>query len=188
MSWLHDFYDMVGDVKVVAMSDVVRSTPEYNFRFILRWYSREFHTPLHLVSTLPLEDIVRAYYEVKYEDMPEHEREHEIGLLLETPEELRERQLQEDREEAEALEFAKEAQAQEAEATTPAEKLAAATNRFQQISSALKPPEKLPGPDVALPEPMQKLPPDIKMTFIEDDGFNDLMEGDFASRTQDDEE
>ena len=191
MSGIRDFIVLSGDIRILAMDAVVREPPEYFLRFIFRWYSRTFHTPLHHVERLPLEDVLQAYYEVKYEDMPEHEIEHEIKMLLETEEELRERRRLEDQEEAESLKFAREAAAQEASKVPESvvDRLAAATDKFQQAIKNLQPPETLPGPDTKLPDPKPtKLPPDIKMTFIEEDGFDDLLDKDFASRTQDDEE
>ena len=46
-----------------ALSD--KPSTEFSFRKLFRWYSKEFTTPLHIVETLPLFDILQHYYEAQ---------------------------------------------------------------------------------------------------------------------------
>ncbi len=75
------------------MAAVKKPDSEYNRRFIHRWYSRTFHTPLHDVMGLDPEDVLVAYFESNYEEMLEKENgeelwETELDFLLETTEDL----------------------------------------------------------------------------------------------------
>jgi hypothetical protein len=77
--------------------------PEYRFRKIFRWYSETFSTPLHLVDTLPLEDVVRAWCENEYEEMTDEELERTVKELAISPAKLRE--IERDEDIKEALDF-----------------------------------------------------------------------------------
>lgn len=83
-----DFYDAL---RVQALHDVLTHGPEYSLRHIFRWYSKVFHTPLHLVSSVPTEDILVAYFEEHFEDLLEGEDgderiEAQRKLVIETEE------------------------------------------------------------------------------------------------------
>lgn len=52
---------------------------------VFRFYSKNFSTPLHLVPQLPLEDVLRAYFEELFESLDEEDREERIEWLLMTP-------------------------------------------------------------------------------------------------------
>lgn len=41
-----------------------------HYRRICRWYSKTFHTALHIVFTLPFDTVLTNYYEQTMEDMP----------------------------------------------------------------------------------------------------------------------
>ena len=92
---------------MLAMHGVVNGTGEYNIRYIFRWYSKEFHTPLHVVETIPMEDILQNYFECNYERMSEFERKLEIERLLMSDEELQAQKIKEDAEDADTFEFTK---------------------------------------------------------------------------------
>lgn len=73
------------------MLGVVRETHDSWLRHVMRWYSHNFHTPLHQVQDLPLEDILTAYYEHTFEQMEEDDRAEYLERLCETEEEQKER-------------------------------------------------------------------------------------------------
>lgn len=56
-------------------------------RDIFEWYSREFHTPLHTVQTLPLDEVMVSYYRHVYRQLEPEDRHNHAIWLLETPEE-----------------------------------------------------------------------------------------------------
>jgi len=56
-----------------ALFDVLNKSNAYFFRRIVRWYSTTFHTPLHIVESLPWYEILQHYYESQYEKMNETE-------------------------------------------------------------------------------------------------------------------
>jgi hypothetical protein len=84
-------------LQLSAMEAVVRPSRESFERYVCRWYSREFSTPLQEVLGIPLEEILQAYYEDNYEKMTEEDREAEIERLLETDQEREERAQQEEK-------------------------------------------------------------------------------------------
>ena len=55
--------DIFEAVKLNALESVVNPDSEYYLRFMFRWYSKTFHTPLHMVPDLPLVEVLTAYYE-----------------------------------------------------------------------------------------------------------------------------
>jgi len=81
VSWLRD-------LQLLAMQAVVKEVGDYNLRHIMRWYSRTFHTPLHMVEDIPLEDVLRHYYEVQFEDLEEPELSAQIERLVTSPDKL----------------------------------------------------------------------------------------------------
>lgn len=79
-------------LRIQALRGVWKPDHDSTLRRVFRWYSEKFHTPLHEVPDLPLEDILLNWFEVHYEQM-EPEEKHNLGLeLLETPEERRKRE------------------------------------------------------------------------------------------------
>lgn len=103
---------LLRNLKLLAMHAVVTEPGEYTTRHIFRWYSREFGTPLHVVESLPLEDVLQHYFECQYEELAEEQRAETIRRLLIDPDKLSRIKRQEDAEDADAWEFGKEAAAQ----------------------------------------------------------------------------
>lgn len=62
-------------IRIIALRDVwlrhidKADDADYNRRKIFRWYSSRFATPLHVVETLPLLDVLRSYWEDRYESL-----------------------------------------------------------------------------------------------------------------------
>ena len=62
-------------LKEIALANVSDPTTEYFYRYVCRWYSKTFHTPLHVVLTeLSPSDVLIAYFEEGYETMDEDDR------------------------------------------------------------------------------------------------------------------
>lgn len=84
-------------LRTLALADVAearagRPQGDYVLRRIFRWYSETFHTPLHLVDDLPLDDVLTAYYEANFEGMEEQQFRQELRAASETPAERRARE------------------------------------------------------------------------------------------------
>lgn len=69
---------------------------DYSLRRIFRTYSKRFATPLHLVETLPLSDVLQHYFESEFEEMDEDELRKAIEQATLEPEDLKAAQLRED--------------------------------------------------------------------------------------------
>lgn len=81
--------DLYEAIEQEAMASVVEPDDEAWLRRVFRYYSKNFATPLHLVAQLPLEDVLRAFFEDVFESMSEEDREERIEWLLMTPQERR---------------------------------------------------------------------------------------------------
>src|ERR1039458_6338936 len=104
-------------LRLEAMRAVYREDSEFTLRTICRWYSQRFNTPLHEVGTaegrVTLEDALRTFYEVRYEEMDDDKRVAETALLLRTPEEAAAAALVDDAKEADNWGFARMIERQE---------------------------------------------------------------------------
>jgi primosomal protein N' len=72
----------IEQLKQIALANVASPTSEYYYRMICRWYSKTFHTPLHVVFTLPIQDIFLAYFEEGYEMMDEEKKFEEMIRVI----------------------------------------------------------------------------------------------------------
>jgi hypothetical protein len=88
--------DIFEAVKINALQSVVNPDSDYYLRFMFRWYSKTFHTPLHVVPDLPLIDVLTAYYENMYENMKEEDLYEEKLRSSMTPEEWADKLKQEE--------------------------------------------------------------------------------------------
>lgn len=151
--------DILEAVKARALLTVVKpeTDNEYFARYVRRWYSRTFHTPLHDVEKLPMLDLFEHYYEVTFEEMEYEERMNAIGNLLMTEEEKRSVSLEEASDDVGARELleqiAKENQIAPVEQVTP--------NSIKESN---------------LPNVKTELPPNIELRFVPEsdldlDGF-----------------
>lgn len=61
----------LGAVRILAAAEATAKapSPEFILREIMRAYSERFHTPLHVVETLPLHDVLQHHYEALYSDL-----------------------------------------------------------------------------------------------------------------------
>jgi len=50
-------------MQLKALEGILLKTPEYYYRKICRWYSKEFSTPLKGVYDLPMDFVLEHYYE-----------------------------------------------------------------------------------------------------------------------------
>lgn len=136
-------------LKKIAMANVQNEPPEYTLRYIFRWYSKTFSTPLHVVPNLVLEDVLLAFFECQYEELNEPERNDETRKLLISKEDLTKMQRKEDAEDAEAW-------------------------MFGRIPTTPKPVDKPPEVPVVVEEPkdlkpIEPLPEGIHMSFEDDE-------------------
>lgn len=148
-----------------------------------RWYSRSFSTPLQIVEDMDYVTLAQVYWECRYEDMDEGEREEERLNLLESPEKLRERIRAEEASEVEELLFEREAEEEQriADQEARAQKLREVAKKADEARALLRKlgelaPEVEPEPQ---PEPppvkLEQLPPDVEFDFpIDDDEIPDM--------------
>ena len=86
--------DAIRCVRLIALNNALKDKQdiEYIWRRIERWYSKAFHTPLHLVCALPRLDVYQAYIEDRYEELTDEDLHKELQELL-LPEDALERSL-----------------------------------------------------------------------------------------------
>lgn len=86
---------------------------DYRWRWYFRWYSKTFHTPLHLVYDIPKYDIIQAYWEEHFEGLDETQLALELEEALKTDKELEEEALTKSADELETKKFAEMAEKEE---------------------------------------------------------------------------
>ena len=169
--------DLYEALRLRAIRAVQKPDEGAYLRYIHRWYSRTFHTPLHVVEELDPVDVLTAFYEQTYEDMEEADREREIGELLETPVERRERLIAKDIERAEAFEFAEYTAKEQLrqDQRKVADLKANESKRFlrQQVPETTMAKSTMP---IAVKD-LKEIPPDIEMRFVAESDFEAALEG-----------
>lgn len=145
-------------IRLAAMAAVKKPDNDYDVRVIHRWYSKTFHTPLHLVSELDQDDVFQAYWESHYEEMEEERREEEIALLLETPEDLVEADRAWQATEVDSVRYRKLVAAQEAKKKAEGKTDEKVPEKLAGLTRMAPPRHKVP--ESTLPKPRVKpLPP-----------------------------
>lgn len=75
-------FNLLNDIQTVSLENVINGTDlEYQLRSICRWYSKSFSVPLPQVSEIPIDEVLLAYYESKYEEMEPEDLEKERQRL-----------------------------------------------------------------------------------------------------------
>lgn len=88
--------DFIKSIQIKALKAISDPNIEDFLRAVFRSYSIKFHTPLHEVPDLPIEDVLLAYYEETFECMQEEERSHIMSEILQTDEERKKLDLAEE--------------------------------------------------------------------------------------------
>jgi succinate dehydrogenase flavin-adding protein (antitoxin of CptAB toxin-antitoxin module) len=79
--------DVLDALQLRATLAILKPDREAWKRYICRWYSKEFHTPLDQVYDLPMEFILTNYFEAAVEAMDEEQRAEYLAELVLTDEE-----------------------------------------------------------------------------------------------------
>lgn len=61
------------EIKEIALANVSDPTNEYYYRFVCRWFSKTFYTPLPDVYSLSVDEVLLAYFEEGYEKLSQTE-------------------------------------------------------------------------------------------------------------------
>lgn len=165
---------LADDLRAITLHELVADTPEYRLRLLYRWYSKTFATPLHLVPSLPLTEVLVAFWETKYEEMNDIELEDERKKVVETEDERRARLEAEDAHEVEtdAFVLAIEEQAKAAAAKKVADVKVPEQPAIRASNKVLEP--QLPGLDDL--KKIGPLPESVSIKFTDTSAFDDLVE------------
>jgi len=154
-------------LRLISLRNVLSDDNEYHLRYIARWYSREFSTPLHEVYDLPIDFLLSEYYECSYAAMMEGTSEQQAELeeareaMLASEEKRKEKKLDEDKQAFEVYEFEK--------AIRLNPKLAKlAKGPSEDEPAPLKIEKMIPTPKLAEfedPPPQTEMPPDFDFQF-----------------------
>lgn len=110
---MSDSLDYIDAIRLKALRAVLDPDASAWFRSVMRWYSREFSTPLKEVADLDIEEVLVAYFEEQYsslKDGDEHGQEtldRILQELIETQDERQTRKLKEKADEEQARELLK---------------------------------------------------------------------------------
>ena len=163
--------DLVTAIKTLALKAVLEDTDSsYHSRYLLRWYSKTFHTSIEEASKIPIEDVMCDFYEEMYENMKEEEREEARIELTKDEEQVKEAIAQNDMDDVEAFDMGKEEDAKQATALkNNKKKIKEVGRQLTQLGRNLSKQS-----DIYAGAP---LPPDITMDFampdddVESDGL-----------------
>lgn len=164
-------------IRLRALRAVMSPDRDYLIRTILRWYSKTFFTPLREVEDLPLEDVLRAYYEEQYAAMSDDERDRVRIDLLTTDEQRYTQIVAEEAEEADmfevrrVLEAEERAKARAAEEKSRKDRIADVKHQANEQIMPIKARES------DLPSLPKTLPPAITMTFVDEAEFEKELDG-----------
>ena len=162
--------DLLKALRICAFHSVKNRDSDYVLRHIQRWYSRTFATPLEEVDDIPVEDLLRHFFECRYEEMEEEDLDHELMLLTETDAERKVREDKEHQDSVDDDEFFNEIK----------EKAKKENRKFDPNAADQEPiiPVKTLGSNkettFAEPEKKNLLPEGFEAAFMSDDELGDL--------------
>lgn len=158
-------------LRLIALGGAYKPDSESNVRYVMRWYSKTFYTPLHEVYELPLDDIWLAFYEERYQALEREDLEAEVAKTLESPEARAEREMADETEKASTMEFAK-----------MSESMAKVATLANKIKETMEAGDKAPAsiPETAPPV----IEENIQMEFVDDEEMKKLMDGGMATQTK----
>jgi hypothetical protein len=169
-------------LEVRALAAVEAKTGEWFYRFVCRWYSKTFSTPLQEVYSLTDTEIFTAYFEDRFEGLVmSGEEEDKMKLeeiradLLETIDEKFERELKEARgavEDEDSFLRDQELARIAYEAATKKQAETAKSMVSNLGVPRIERPLAEPKLEAPLPTP---IPPDIKMKFVDDSEFEKMI-------------
>lgn len=87
-------------IRAKCMLAVLKPDSDAWLRYVFRFYSERFHTPLHTVKSLPLEDVLVAFWETRYEDLEPVLLQEELVGITETEEDRQARSEKEEDDDA----------------------------------------------------------------------------------------
>lgn len=165
----------------LAATKRIEETPvDYQLRRIFRDYSERFHTPLYIVRTLPLDEVLQDYWEACYEDMKAEDMLADIRRLSQDPERARAAREQEDADEVDLYRMAQDEKKASSQAAL--KKLDEVVNRFRNAvvkkEGGIK--AGMGGREADLVQPVKappkKLEEGISMRFVSEDEVDDDMD------------
>lgn len=169
-----NYYDAI---KLISLDNTLKLnnnqnvSREYDLNRIFRGYSRKFYTPLHVVYTLPLQDVLTAYFDDLFENMdPDQLEDMRIELIKSEEDKAKEKAAEEDHE-AEDLQILEQ---MSREAEESAKKIEALTKSGVRplVNNRMEAPMGNP-----LLEDLKKMP-EIKMSFVSPAELEEQMDKD----------
>lgn len=152
---------------------------DYELRQIFRWYSKTFSTPLHQVVELPLEDVLRAWYEEEFEGMKEEDLEQVVRERAISEERRRELDRLDDVRAARDHDDVAESQAHNAKLPKRLEEtILPLQGALADLLRSVRDGREAELVPVTVQKPLPGLQPDIKMTFLDEREFEEELEKD----------
>ena len=94
--------DLLKAIQITALHEIDQGSSEQWYRYLCRWYSREFHTPLPQVEEMSPEEVFRVFFEDSLYNLKHSDNERaeenwlEFKVKAVTPKEILEKIEQED--------------------------------------------------------------------------------------------
>lgn len=168
--------DYVDGIRICALASVLYPDDEDQIHEVFEWYSREYHTPLHVVQDLPLDSVLFCYFRAVYRNMNPEDRHNHAIWLMETPEERQKRADSDKNEEDDFLRQAREANKKKGN------KADAAMQAFQRMKEkSLKKQDDLPAPPPPQAPPQNESPKGQEAQGEEEVTVRYVSSGDFEA-------
>lgn len=177
--------DTLKAIRVLAMQAVEKNDIDYFIRFVGRWYATHMNEPYSVVQSIPFEEQLQHFFEVRYEHMDDEDFEEEAKKLIETEEEQAAREAKEEADSSDDDEFLRQAIAEEKKRLKKKQKTSPAVipkEQAERDAAVLAPGPTLGGgslPQAQTQPPIREIPEDIKLEFIPPADFDEMTADDF---------
>lgn len=173
-------------IKIAALRVALKPDTDYFIRKVSRWFSTTYHTPISQVYDMPIEEILQAFFEAKYDAMDEEQLKIELESVIETEEQRKERLLAEDFDKVTEYELFQMSENQNKNkggsrkmSDVGVTKDKAINNKLHELTKTLKNVADTIKKDMET-DPAT-LPPDIEMSFESDESFSKMLDMDSSS-------
>jgi len=159
-------------IKAKALRSVLKPDTDYYLRRVYRWYSKTFHTPLETTFDLPVEFVLREYFEEYFENLEEEDLDFQLEEMTETDEQRKQRLSNEEADKKAEQDLLEMSRKQNKKVPGPSklpEQISKLGQVIKEVAENIK--EEMKS-DPAM------LPPEIDMKFESDEEFEKLLNAD----------
>lgn len=175
--------DKLRVIRVLAAASVKARDMDYFIRHARRWFSDKLKTPYREVEAIPDEEVLQHFFEARYETMDEDDFDEEVERLCETEAETAAREASEENEKSKDDDWYQQVLREEKERLAKKKPAARETSFSDKDGPIATQPAYVMGsslPTTFNDEPLRPKAEDIKLEFVDEKEFEDLISDDWA--------